>query len=194
MSWDVACEYFVAMQARKFGNEARELRALLKETTSHAALLEFIDAFTSADVTTLLPRISAPTFIPFEPNHNFYSLDLATSLAEGIPGAQLAMFDDKGAGHDAFAAFVHRHSPGRPNGSVGSTADRVGSVVLSAREYEVLALVAVGKTNREIGDLLVIAEHTVTRHVHNILTKLGLSNRVEASNWWARHAPVVSRA
>ena len=66
--------------------------------------------------------------------------------------------------------------------------------MLSAREREVVALLASGKTNREIGESLTIAEATATRHVHNILTKLGLSNRVEAATWWARNAPFGSPA
>lgn len=43
---------------------------------------------------------------------------------------------------------------------------------LSAREVEVLALVAAGKTNRQIAADLVISEHTVRRHLQNMFTKL----------------------
>ena len=60
-------------------------------------------------------------------------------------------------------------------------------LALSAREREVLALVAAGKTNREIAEKLVVAEATAARHVHNILNKLDLANRVEAATWAARH-------
>jgi DNA-binding CsgD family transcriptional regulator len=52
---------------------------------------------------------------------------------------------------------------------------------LTGREVEVLALVATGKTNREIAAALVISEHTVARHVQNILAKLGVSSRTAAS-------------
>lgn len=58
---------------------------------------------------------------------------------------------------------------------------------LSAREREVLAFIAAGKSNREIAEQLVIAEATVARHVHNILDKLDMSNRAEAAAWAARH-------
>ena len=51
---------------------------------------------------------------------------------------------------------------------------------LSAREIEVLAHVALGKSNREIGEDLFIAENTVVRHVANIFAKVGLNNRAEA--------------
>jgi DNA-binding CsgD family transcriptional regulator/tetratricopeptide (TPR) repeat protein len=52
---------------------------------------------------------------------------------------------------------------------------------LSRREREVLALIAEGRTNREIGERLFISQKTVGVHVGNILAKLGVSGRVEAA-------------
>jgi DNA-binding CsgD family transcriptional regulator/tetratricopeptide (TPR) repeat protein len=52
---------------------------------------------------------------------------------------------------------------------------------LSRRELEVLALIADGRTNREIGERLFISQKTVGVHVGNILAKLGASGRVEAA-------------
>lgn len=51
---------------------------------------------------------------------------------------------------------------------------------LSPREQEVLGLVAQGRTNGEIAEALVLSEHTVHRHVANILAKLGASSRAAA--------------
>lgn len=51
---------------------------------------------------------------------------------------------------------------------------------LTAREQEVLALLAVGLPNKEIGDRLTITERTAKFHVSSILGKLGASNRTEA--------------
>jgi DNA-binding NarL/FixJ family response regulator len=45
----------------------------------------------------------------------------------------------------------------------------------------VLRLVASGKTNREIASALVVSEHTVARHVQNILIKLRVSSRTAAA-------------
>jgi DNA-binding CsgD family transcriptional regulator len=58
---------------------------------------------------------------------------------------------------------------------------------LSPRESEVLNLVAAGKTNRAIATELVISEKTVARHVSNILTKLGLTSRAEATAYAFKH-------
>jgi DNA-binding NarL/FixJ family response regulator len=52
---------------------------------------------------------------------------------------------------------------------------------LTPREAEVLALVAAGRTNREIGTELYVSEKTASVHVSNILRKLGVTTRVEAA-------------
>lgn len=52
---------------------------------------------------------------------------------------------------------------------------------LSEREIEVLRLIAEGRQNAEIAETLVISEHTVKRHVSNILSKLHLADRTQAA-------------
>jgi DNA-binding CsgD family transcriptional regulator/tetratricopeptide (TPR) repeat protein len=59
-----------------------------------------------------------------------------------------------------------------------ATIDHLG---LTPREAEVLSLVAAGRTNREIGELLYVSEKTASVHVSNILRKLGVSSRVDAA-------------
>jgi DNA-binding CsgD family transcriptional regulator len=61
---------------------------------------------------------------------------------------------------------------------------------LTAREVEVLGLVAAGKTNRAIAADLFLSEKTVARHVSNILAKLGLSTRAAATAYAYRHSLV----
>jgi len=58
---------------------------------------------------------------------------------------------------------------------------------LSERELQVLALVAEGKTNAEIGEVLMLSEKTVRNHVSTILSKLDLTNRIEAATYAVRH-------
>jgi DNA-binding NarL/FixJ family response regulator len=58
---------------------------------------------------------------------------------------------------------------------------------LTARETQILTLVATGVTNRAIADDLFISEKTVARHVSNIFTKLGLSSRSAATAYAYEH-------
>ncbi|MBB4786581.1 response regulator [Streptomyces rapamycinicus] len=58
---------------------------------------------------------------------------------------------------------------------------------LTEREREVLALIADGRSNREIARALVLSEKTVKTHVSNILMKLDLADRTQAALWAVRH-------
>jgi ATP/maltotriose-dependent transcriptional regulator MalT len=61
---------------------------------------------------------------------------------------------------------------------------------LSAREAEVMRLVASGKTNRDIAVELVLSEHTVGRHLQNIYAKIGVSSRAAATAYAFEHGLV----
>lgn len=58
---------------------------------------------------------------------------------------------------------------------------------LSDRECEVLQLIAEGKTNGEIAHQLNLSEKTVGNHISTILSKLGLTNRIEAATYAVRN-------
>ena len=60
--------------------------------------------------------------------------------------------------------------------------ERVAQRVLTDREVQVLRLVAAGKHNRDIAGALHLSEHTVARHMQNILAKLGVSSRAAATS------------
>ena len=61
---------------------------------------------------------------------------------------------------------------------------------LTARERQVIKLVAAGRTNAAIARALAISERTVDRHVANIYTKLGLSSRAAATAFAYEHGLV----
>ncbi len=61
------------------------------------------------------------------------------------------------------------------------------AVALTARERDVLARMAEGRTNRQIAAELVLSERTVETHVAHVLGKLGVANRAEAAVWAARN-------
>ncbi|HEX8833988.1 MAG TPA: response regulator transcription factor [Abditibacteriaceae bacterium] len=58
---------------------------------------------------------------------------------------------------------------------------------LTEREIEVLRLLSTGLSNKEIAPLLFVSESTVKTHIEHIIAKLGVSDRVQAAVWAARH-------
>jgi DNA-binding NarL/FixJ family response regulator len=74
----------------------------------------------------------------------------------------------------------------RPEVKIAPPADAAADTDLSARELEVLRLVAEGLSDAEIAERLVLSPHTVHRHVANIRTKLGLASRAAAAAHAAR--------
>jgi predicted ATPase/DNA-binding CsgD family transcriptional regulator len=79
---------------------------------------------------------------------------------------------------------------GRTDPAAGQPPDAAASgeavTVLTPRELDVLKLVAQGLSNPDIADRLVLSEHTIHRHLANILRKLGLSSRAAAAAWAVR--------
>jgi len=64
--------------------------------------------------------------------------------------------------------------------SVPGNGGRVEGPVLTRREREILQLLAVGLSNQEMAERLVIAEGTLKRHIANLYQKLGVHNRAQA--------------
>jgi DNA-binding NarL/FixJ family response regulator len=75
---------------------------------------------------------------------------------------------------------VHSGETCIPPSLAAKLADRVSGEALSAREIEVLQLIAAGKSNKEIGAELFISEGTVKTHVKSIFSKLDVVSRTEA--------------
>jgi DNA-binding NarL/FixJ family response regulator len=68
-----------------------------------------------------------------------------------------------------------------------ASAGSAGKPELTARQLEILRLVALGLSNPEIAVRLRLSDHTVKRHVANLLTRLGLPSRAAAVAYAAQH-------
>lgn len=123
---------------------------------------------------------------PFENAHS--RLDLAASLAAlgRIESAErevrvaIDALDALGAEHEAKRARALLREIETPRGK------HTRAAAVTQRQVEILRLVAQGMNNGEIAARLHLSEHTVKRHVANLLTKLGLSSRAAAVAYAAR--------
>ena len=122
-------------------------------------------------------------------------LALARALAPSAPDvasdearAALAAFRELGASRAMDAAGAVLRELGE---AAGARPRAEGE--LTAREQEVLDLVALGMSNAQIAQTLVITEKTAGHHVSRILSKLGVRNRTEAAAHAARQAKAGSR-
>jgi DNA-binding CsgD family transcriptional regulator len=131
------------------------------------------------DASEHLADVGAPTLVLHRRDDRAIPFRLGRELAEGIPSARLVPLGGRAhfpwvGDHDAvqrpLLAFLGAEvDPERPTSSP-----------LSAREREVLSLVALGMNDDEIAAQLVLSPHTVHRHVANIRRKLGQPSRAAA--------------
>jgi ATP/maltotriose-dependent transcriptional regulator MalT len=119
-------------------------------------------------------------------------LPYETAAARSLLGAALLAEGDRDAGGAELRAALTEFErlgaapdAARIRAALGEPPTRPGG--LTAREIEVLRLVAAGKTNRDIAVELVISEHTVSRHLQNIFAKIGVSSRVAATAYVFEH-------
>jgi DNA-binding NarL/FixJ family response regulator len=115
---------------------------------------------------------------------------VADALAAGADGYLLKHAEPE-AILDAIREVVRGGSPLDPAAArilIDDGRVRPGSTdALTAREREVLGLVATGLSNRQIARRLGISERTVKSHLHNVFQRLGFTHRTEAALWAQRH-------
>lgn len=114
---------------------------------------------------------------------------LAQAVASSDPGVALAearQAAETFAGLGASAEFDRTSALLRSLGGRPNPVPRTDGV-LTAREREVLALLADGMSNPEIAERLFLSRKTVAHHVSSVLAKLGVRNRAEAAAWLVAH-------
>jgi pimeloyl-ACP methyl ester carboxylesterase/DNA-binding CsgD family transcriptional regulator len=160
-------------------------RARYKRAAAGAeAAARFLELNFSADARDECRRLRVPTLVLQRQSDSAVDARLGRELAALIPGARFVPLAGRGhypwdgdprEGLRAIASFLEGPAPSAN-----------GSSPLTSRETEVLQLVAAGLNNRQIASSLVVSEHTVHRHVANILRKLAQSSRAGAAAHAAR--------
>ena len=134
----------------------------------------------TTDARDVLPHVTTPALVLHRRGDRAVPIGRGRELASLLPNARfmalsgdahLPWMDDQRDVRRALAGFLE------DGPAVSEDADSP----LSGREAEVLRLVAAGLSNREIAGSLYLSEHTVHRHVANILRKLGQSSRAGAA-------------
>ena len=152
---------------------------LLRATAAHAqgaALLHQGEARAAVGVLREAWRIWQVLDAPYDAARTRVLMGLGFRELGDPDGAEMELdaarwvFQNLGAAHDL--ARVE---------ALSATAAPKASGGLTAREVEVLRMVATGRTNRAIATELFLSEKTVARHVSNIFTKLGVSSRSAAT-------------
>jgi pimeloyl-ACP methyl ester carboxylesterase/DNA-binding CsgD family transcriptional regulator len=143
------------------------------------------------DVTDSAPRVRAPTLVLHSLHEQLVPFDEGRLMASLIPGSQFVALDSKNhillEDEPAWPEFVS--SVGEFLGLAAASpraADERWD--LSAREEQVLALVADGLGNEEIGERLFLSVRTVERHLSNTYVKLGVAGRGARAAAAARYA------
>jgi LuxR family transcriptional regulator of csgAB operon len=72
-------------------------------------------------------------------------------------------------------------------GTGSDASSKTNGDLLTERQIEIIAMVAVGSTNEEISDKLCISPHTVKTHLYKIFKKINVPNRVQAALWAAKN-------
>ena len=102
---------------------------------------------------------------------------------------------------DAYRALGDEPSAAAEAAQAAETYERLGAHRpaaeapdgLTSRECEVLALVAEGRSNRDISETLFISDRTVARHMTNIFHKIGVSSRTQAARYAIDHGMTTAR-
>jgi len=180
-NWPLAAQMLAGLILPKADGSAIEAMSRYQR---HSASAEVAGAFLELDLTAdargYLPSVETPTLVLHRRGDRTVPISHGREVARLLPNARfvaldgdahLPWLDDQRALRRALVGFLGDSAATEVN----------GDSPLSSRETEVLRLVAAGLTNREIASSLVLSEHTVHRHVANLLRKLGQSSRAAAA-------------
>jgi len=165
--------------------QSQSLADLLRQTTSPATTLALLRTVFRIDLREIVPKIRCPTLVLHSRGDSIIPFEQGRSVAGLIPGARFIPLESRNnillETEPAWQQLVEALDdflPATPSGPAWS-----GALVLdelTAREHQVLELIAQGLDNATIGARLHISERTARNHVSAILAKLGINTRAQA--------------
>lgn len=186
LSWKLAAQMLAGLfDPHASGDEIAEHTRMQRAAASAEAASIFLELDLHADLRPVLPKVPVPALVLHRRGDRTVPIGRGRELAALLPhgrfiplngDSHLPWRDDQRELFRALAGFLHNDIAPEAN----------GASPLSSRETEILRLVATGMSNREIATTLVLSEHTVHRHIANILRKVGQSTRTAAATQAAR--------
>jgi pimeloyl-ACP methyl ester carboxylesterase/DNA-binding CsgD family transcriptional regulator len=180
-NWPLAAQMLAGLFVPRADGDAIDALSRYQRHSADAAVAAaFLELDLTSDARPFVDGATAPTLVLHRRGDRTVPISHGRELAAQLPNARFVALDG-----DAHLPWMDDQRALRRAlvGFLGDTAatETNGDSPLSSRETEVLRLVAAGLTNREIASSLVLSEHTVHRHVANVLRKLGQSSRAAAA-------------
>jgi DNA-binding CsgD family transcriptional regulator/pimeloyl-ACP methyl ester carboxylesterase len=184
--WDYFLSVEAGMNTPRSPQEAELLmrrKEGLRARTTQQDHVRLMEIFLALDITDTLQRLRVPALVLHPSHQQWVDQDTATRSAALIPNGRLVVLSNPSFfGDEEAADAIERLLSETPAVADGTASEPARTAQdLSARELEVLRMLAKGRSNKEIAAGLTISLNTVTRHVSNIFAKIGVENRTEAA-------------
>ncbi len=161
------------------GGAARAWADVLRSSTTQASFLAGLEARRSWNVSNELSAVRAPTLVLLDECNRLASIERCRELAAGIGNARLHTVRGESGMPGADTLALIERFIGSADASVETVAGTCMQA-LTARERQILGLLANGTSSTDIAGHLGISVNTVTRHLTHIYAKVGAQNRVQA--------------
>jgi pimeloyl-ACP methyl ester carboxylesterase/DNA-binding CsgD family transcriptional regulator len=181
VNWMLAAQLFAGLfDPHASGDDILRYTRHQRAAATAEAAAALLELDLTSDLRDVLPNVDTPALVLHRRGDRTVPIGRGRELASLLPNARFVPLSgdahlpwrgDRRELMRALAGFLQPEAP--------SVLD--GASPLTGRETEVLRLVSSGMSNREIAGTLVLSEHTVHRHVANILRKLSESTRAGAA-------------
>src|SRR6266849_6310936 len=184
---DPAFRQFVTSQFFPDGTaeQFRSFNELVRQSASPSDAATLLRVFYTIDIREIAPKVRCPTLVLHPSEDARVPFEEGRALAGLIPGARLVALDSRNhillEQEPAWKRLVAELDDFLPSAQAGPAgAAGPGFDELTAREHDVLELVAQGLDNTSIGEALGMSEKTVRNHVSTIFSKLDVKSRAQA--------------